>query len=93
VVLILSNPSQFEGESFPVLQSGKDLGKFRQLDEILYIEGYPGYQHLMSIAGNHMELVCEVKGRSLAYMLVLELKLYQVAVSRLTTSTPLQVAT
>jgi ribonuclease H2 subunit B len=60
----------------PVLQSGKDLGKFRQLDEILYIEGYPGYQHLMSIAGNHMELVCEVKGRSLQFILVLEIKLY-----------------
>ncbi|KAM0886757.1 hypothetical protein ACQ4PT_029496 [Festuca glaucescens] len=59
---------------FPVLQSGKDLGKFRQLDEILYIEGYPGYQHLMSIAGNHMELVCEVKGRSLAYMLCFRIK-------------------
>lgn len=43
------------------MSNGKDLGKFRQLDEILYIEGYPGYQHLMSIAGNHMELVCEVK--------------------------------
>uniref|UniRef100_M8C5S3 Ribonuclease H2 subunit B n=1 Tax=Aegilops tauschii TaxID=37682 RepID=M8C5S3_AEGTA len=43
------------------MSNGKDLGKFRQLDEILYIEGYPGYQHLMSIAGKHMELVCEVK--------------------------------
>ncbi|XP_044966862.1 ribonuclease H2 subunit B isoform X2 [Hordeum vulgare subsp. vulgare] len=41
--------------------NGKDLGKFRQLDEILYVEGYPGYQNLMSIAGKHMELVCEVK--------------------------------
>lgn len=43
------------------MSNGKDLGKFRQLDEILYIEGYAGYQHLMSIAGKHMELVCEVK--------------------------------
>ncbi|KAG8082356.1 hypothetical protein GUJ93_ZPchr0014g47062 [Zizania palustris] len=43
------------------MSNGNDPGKFRQLDEILYIEGYPGYQHLMSIAGNHMELVCEVK--------------------------------
>uniref|UniRef100_A0A0E0KRV7 Ribonuclease H2 subunit B n=1 Tax=Oryza punctata TaxID=4537 RepID=A0A0E0KRV7_ORYPU len=47
--------------SFTVLQNGKDPGKFRQLDEILYVEGYPGYQHLMGIAGNHIELVCEVK--------------------------------
>uniref|UniRef100_A0A0D3FX15 Ribonuclease H2 subunit B wHTH domain-containing protein n=1 Tax=Oryza barthii TaxID=65489 RepID=A0A0D3FX15_9ORYZ len=47
--------------SFTVLQNGKDPGKFRQLDEILYVEGYPGYQHLMGIAGNHIDLVCEVK--------------------------------
>jgi ribonuclease H2 subunit B len=47
-----------------LLQNGKDPGKYRQLDEILYIEGYPGYQQLMSVAGHHMELVCEVKGRS-----------------------------
>lgn len=46
-----------------MLQNGKDLGKFRQLDEILYVEGYPGYQQLMSVAGHHMELVCEVKGK------------------------------
>nr|CAB3487379.1 unnamed protein product [Digitaria exilis] len=43
------------------MSNGKDPGKFRQLDEILYVEGYPGYQLLMSIAGHHMELVCEVK--------------------------------
>ncbi|XP_020110564.1 ribonuclease H2 subunit B [Ananas comosus] len=36
-------------------------GVFRQLDEILYVDGYPGYQHLMSIAGDHMQMVCEVK--------------------------------
>ncbi|PAN38686.1 hypothetical protein PAHAL_7G189600 [Panicum hallii] len=43
------------------MSNGKDPGKYRQLDEILYIEGYPGYQQLMSVAGHHMELVCEVK--------------------------------
>ncbi|CAK7354398.1 unnamed protein product [Dovyalis caffra] len=32
-----------------------DLGKFRQLDEILFINDYPGYQHLMSIAENSMK--------------------------------------
>ncbi|TVU15601.1 hypothetical protein EJB05_39131, partial [Eragrostis curvula] len=41
--------------------NGKDPGKFRQLDEILYVEGYPAYQQLMRVAGQHMELVCEVK--------------------------------
>uniref|UniRef100_A0A0A9F9E3 Ribonuclease H2 subunit B wHTH domain-containing protein n=1 Tax=Arundo donax TaxID=35708 RepID=A0A0A9F9E3_ARUDO len=43
------------------MSNGKDPGKFRQLDEILYVEGYPGYQQLMTVAGHHMELVCEVK--------------------------------
>ncbi|XP_066345369.1 uncharacterized protein [Miscanthus floridulus] len=43
------------------MSNGKDPGKFRQLDEILYVEGYPGYQQLMNVASHHMELVCEVK--------------------------------
>lgn len=38
-----------------------DLGKFRQLDEIIFINDYPGYQHLMSIAENCMGVVCEIK--------------------------------
>ncbi|CAN1768507.1 Ribonuclease H2 subunit B [Linum perenne] len=38
-----------------------DPGKFRQLDEILFIDAYPGYQHLMSIAENCMQVVCEMK--------------------------------
>ncbi|KAF0913070.1 hypothetical protein E2562_020223 [Oryza meyeriana var. granulata] len=43
------------------MSNGKDPGKFRQLDEIMYVEGYPGYQQLMGIAVNQIELVCEVK--------------------------------
>jgi hypothetical protein len=54
-----------------VLQNGKDPGKFRQLDEILYVEGYPAYQQLMNLAGQHMELVCEVKGHCLTCFIVL----------------------
>ncbi|XVE99960.1 hypothetical protein REPUB_Repub03eG0245000 [Reevesia pubescens] len=38
-----------------------DPGKFRQLDEILFINDYPGYQHLFSIAENCMQVVCEIK--------------------------------
>ncbi|KAL9363674.1 hypothetical protein Peur_046459 [Populus x canadensis] len=38
-----------------------DLGKFRQLDEIIFINDYPGYHHLMSIAENCMGVVCEIK--------------------------------
>ncbi|ONK74205.1 uncharacterized protein A4U43_C03F3880 [Asparagus officinalis] len=43
------------------MKRGTDLGVFRQLDEILYIEGYPGYRRLMSMAEDSMHLVCEVK--------------------------------
>nr|XP_048331705.1 ribonuclease H2 subunit B isoform X2 [Ziziphus jujuba var. spinosa] len=38
-----------------------DPGKFRQIDEIIFIDGYPGYQHLLSIAEKSMQVVCEVK--------------------------------
>ncbi|KAK6251588.1 Ribonuclease H2 subunit B [Theobroma cacao] len=38
-----------------------DPGKFRQLDEILFINDYPGYRHLFSIAENCMQVVCEIK--------------------------------
>nr|XP_010929863.1 ribonuclease H2 subunit B isoform X2 [Elaeis guineensis] len=43
------------------IQKRNDQGMFRQLDEILYVDGYPGYQHLMSVAEDSMQLVCEVK--------------------------------
>lgn len=43
------------------MKKGSEKGMFRQLDEILYVDGYPGYQHLKSIAENSMQLVCEVK--------------------------------
>ncbi|XP_047323494.1 ribonuclease H2 subunit B [Impatiens glandulifera] len=38
-----------------------DPGKFRQLDEILFINGYPAYQQLSSIAEKSIEVVCDVK--------------------------------
>ena len=44
------------------MQKGDDPGKFRQLDEIVFISGYPGYQHLLSIAENSMQVLCDVKG-------------------------------
>nr|GMN68429.1 hypothetical protein TIFTF001_037482 [Ficus carica]GMN68441.1 hypothetical protein TIFTF001_037494 [Ficus carica] len=43
------------------MKKGDDLGKFRQLDEIMLIDEYPAYQHLLSIAEDAMQLVCEVK--------------------------------
>ncbi|XWS49446.1 hypothetical protein CRYUN_Cryun12cG0004400 [Craigia yunnanensis] len=43
------------------MKKADDPGKFRQLDEILFINDYPGYQHLFSIAENCMQVVCEIK--------------------------------
>ncbi|KAJ0989468.1 hypothetical protein J5N97_007824 [Dioscorea zingiberensis] len=43
------------------MKKGNDAGMFRQLEEILFVDGYPGYQHLMSMAENCMHLVCEIK--------------------------------
>lgn len=44
------------------MQKGEDPGKFRQLDEILFVDGYPEYQHLLSTVENCMQVVCDVKG-------------------------------
>ncbi|KAH0901720.1 hypothetical protein HID58_041223 [Brassica napus] len=40
---------------------GDDPGKFRQLDEVLFVEGYPEYQHLSSLAEKCMEIVCQTQ--------------------------------
>ncbi|XP_057968673.1 uncharacterized protein LOC131158093 [Malania oleifera] len=43
------------------MKKAGDPGKFRQLDEIVFVTGYPGYRHLLSIAETSMQLVCEIK--------------------------------
>ncbi|WVZ21614.1 hypothetical protein V8G54_008936 [Vigna mungo] len=43
------------------MKKGDDLGRFRQLDEILFIDGYPGYMQLMSVVENCMRVVSEIK--------------------------------
>lgn len=43
------------------MKKGDDHGKFRQLDEILYVDGYPGYQCLTKIAEKLMPIVCDSK--------------------------------
>lgn len=43
------------------MKKGDDPGKFRPLDEIIFIDSYPGYQHLLSLAEKAMEIVCEIK--------------------------------
>ncbi|KAK1270060.1 hypothetical protein QJS04_geneDACA004327 [Acorus gramineus] len=44
------------------MKKGNDVGMFRQLDEIIFIDGFPGYQHLSNIAEGCMKLICDVKG-------------------------------
>lgn len=51
------------------LKKGDDPGKFRQLDDIMFINGYPGYLHLLSLAEKSMQVVCEVKGGHLVHKL------------------------
>ncbi|KAF8388813.1 hypothetical protein HHK36_025493 [Tetracentron sinense] len=43
------------------MKKGDDQGKFRQLEEIIYVEGYLGYQSLSSIAEDSIQIVCEIK--------------------------------
>ncbi|KAM7490708.1 hypothetical protein LguiA_033629 [Lonicera macranthoides] len=43
------------------MKKGDDLGKFRQVDEIIFINGYPGYRHLSSLAERTMQVVCDFK--------------------------------
>ncbi|KAG9446673.1 hypothetical protein H6P81_012801 [Aristolochia fimbriata] len=43
------------------MKRGNDLGKFRQLEEIMFVDGFPGYQHLVFHAADCMQVVCEVK--------------------------------
>ncbi|KAB2629546.1 ribonuclease H2 subunit B-like [Pyrus ussuriensis x Pyrus communis] len=43
------------------MKKGDVPGKFRLLDDIIFIEGYPGYHKLLSIAENCLQLVCEKK--------------------------------
>ncbi|KNA18643.1 hypothetical protein SOVF_068820 [Spinacia oleracea] len=64
--LYLSTPVDPVFIMLPIFEDARmkkrdDPGKFRQLDEILYIDGYPGYQHLLPVLENSMSVVCEVK--------------------------------
>lgn len=43
------------------MKKADDPGKFRQLEEIIFINGYPGYQYLFSIAEKSMQVVCDIK--------------------------------
>lgn len=43
------------------MKKGDDHGKFRLLDEMMFVRGFPGYQKLFPIAEDSMLVVCEVK--------------------------------
>ncbi|KAM0054220.1 putative ribonuclease H2 subunit B, wHTH domain-containing protein [Helianthus debilis subsp. tardiflorus] len=43
------------------MKNGNDPGKFRQLDEIIYIHDYPGYRCLSTVAESSMQIVCDFK--------------------------------
>lgn len=52
------------------MQNGNDPGKFRQLDEIIYLQDYPEYRYLSTIAENCMQIVCDCKGTSLLNLVI-----------------------
>ncbi|MCO5594068.1 hypothetical protein L7F22_048089 [Adiantum nelumboides] len=43
------------------MKKAEDDGKFRSLEEILYVEGYPGYQQFSCLLGDALDAVCEVR--------------------------------
>ncbi|KAK7410330.1 hypothetical protein VNO78_01034 [Psophocarpus tetragonolobus] len=65
--LYLSTPIDPVFVMLPIFEEARmkkgddDLGRFRQLDEILFIDGYPEYMQLMSVVENCMQVVSEVK--------------------------------
>jgi ribonuclease H2 subunit B len=43
------------------MKKGDDMGKFRALDEIMYVDGFPGYVHLLPVLASCLELICELR--------------------------------
>lgn len=43
------------------MKRADDVGKFRLLEEILYVEGYPGYMNLIQLSQHLLDAVCEVR--------------------------------
>lgn len=43
------------------MKKGDEPGKFRALDEIMFVEGYPGYGHLLPLMHELLEAVCDIK--------------------------------
>lgn len=47
------------------MQKGDDMGKLRSLDDIVSVEGYPGYVCLLPYLRRSLELICESRGKVL----------------------------
>ncbi|XP_057820616.2 uncharacterized protein LOC131033399 [Cryptomeria japonica] len=43
------------------MKKDNEPGKFRSLDEIMFVDGYPGYHHLLPLMHNSIAVICEVK--------------------------------
>ncbi|KAI3996629.1 hypothetical protein MKX01_009461 [Papaver californicum] len=43
------------------MKKNGNQGMFRSVDEILFVGSYPGYRHLLSLAEDCMQIVCEMK--------------------------------
>jgi hypothetical protein len=35
------------------------MGNFRAFDEIMYVDGFPGYVHLLPVLASCLEVICE----------------------------------
>ncbi|XP_024386037.1 uncharacterized protein [Physcomitrium patens] len=43
------------------MKKGDDLGKFRSLDDILSVDGYPGYRYLLPYLQRSIGVICETR--------------------------------
>ena len=44
------------------LQKGDDMGKFRSMDDIVSVDGFPGYACLLPFLSASLDILCEVRG-------------------------------
>lgn len=47
------------------LQKGDDMGKFRSMDDIVSVDGFPGYTCLLPFLSASLDILCEVRGELL----------------------------
>lgn len=69
------------------LQKGDDMGKFRSMDDIVSVDGFPGYACLLPFLSAYLDILCEVRGglRNLVYfvdevLICLRLNIYKMTI-------------